>query len=173
MEAHPEAAVAVLLAKHPVESILLIRRATNPADPWSGHWSFPGGRRDDADPDLLTTALRELDEECSIQLDREQLTRELPSSYAGKSVGNTIAVAPYLFEIAEQLQANLNPREADDYVWTPVALLADRSRHRWQRIPGFANRAMFPAVDLKGTPLWGFTYRVLCDLLGIEMPTHQ
>lgn len=73
-----EAAVAVLLAKHPVESILLIRRATNPADPWSGHWSFPGGRRDVSDPDLVTTALRELNEECGILLDRTQLTRELP-----------------------------------------------------------------------------------------------
>lgn len=166
-----EAAVAVLLAKHPVESILLIRRATNPTDPWSGHWSFPGGRRDVSDPDLLTTALRELQEECGILLDPDQLTRELPPSYAGKSAGNTIGVAPYLFEIIEQMETTLNPAEAEDHVWIPVALLADRSRHRWQRIPGFANPTMFPAIDLKGTPLWGFTYRVLCDLLGIGMPT--
>jgi 8-oxo-dGTP diphosphatase len=172
MEARPEAAVAVLKAKEPVESILLIHRATNPADPWSGHWSFPGGRREDEDPDLLTTAIRELQEECSIILDREQLSRELPASYAGKRMGNTIAVVPFLFEVSSQLEANLNPREADDYIWTPVALLADLSRHRWQRIPGFPQQTMFPALDLKGTPLWGFTYRVLCDLLGIEMPTR-
>ena len=25
-------------------------------------------------------------------------------------------------------------------------------------------------IDLKGAPLWGFTYRVVCEVLGIEPP---
>src|SRR5215472_6528479 len=46
----PEAAVAIVHARgapsgSDAESVLLIRRTERPNDPWSGHWSFPGGRR--------------------------------------------------------------------------------------------------------------------------------
>ena len=170
MEA-PEAAVAVLHARHPVESILLIRRATNPADPWSGHWSFPGGHREPEDADLLETALRELREECAILLGREHLARSIEPSYAGRRLGATIAVAPFLFHLADQPPVLLNASEAAGHLWVPVALLADRSRHRWQTIPSLPDGgAAFPAIDLKGAPLWGFTYRVVCEVLGIEPP---
>ena len=72
--AEPEAAVAIVRAAVPDDSILLIRRAEREGDSWSGHWSFPGGRREPEDPDLLHTALRELEEECGIRLPREKLT---------------------------------------------------------------------------------------------------
>jgi 8-oxo-dGTP pyrophosphatase MutT (NUDIX family) len=69
-EAEPEAAVAIVRASVPGKSILLIRRSEREEDSWSGRWSFPGGRRDPDDPDLLHTALREFGEECGIRLDR-------------------------------------------------------------------------------------------------------
>ena len=40
--------------------------------------SFPGGRREPKDCDLLHTALRELEEECGIHLARERLEAALP-----------------------------------------------------------------------------------------------
>ena len=164
------AAVAVLHARQPVESVLLIRRATNPNDPWSGHWSFPGGRVDAADEDLVATALRELREECSIELAREALQQPLPLSVAGRRVGKFITVAPFLFSLESQLPASVDTREAVEHLWTPVSLLADRSRHRWGPVPGVPEERQFPSVALKGVPLWGFTYRVLCAWLGIEEP---
>jgi len=63
-KAEPQAAVAIVSARQPRESVLLIRRSERGDDPRSGHWSFPGGRRDPEDPDLLHTALRELEGEC-------------------------------------------------------------------------------------------------------------
>jgi 8-oxo-dGTP diphosphatase len=71
----PEAAVAIVQAGSPPGSILLIRRSEREDDSWSGHWSLPGGRRDPDDPDILHTALRELAEECGIELSRDHLLR--------------------------------------------------------------------------------------------------
>ena len=172
-EQQASAAVAIVHARAPVESILLIRRATNPNDPWSGHWSFPGGRRDPEDPDLLATALRELREECSIELHRSSLVQALPPAMAGRMVGRFLTVAPFVFDVEDQLEARLNQTEAVDYLWTPVQLLADISLHRWQTVPGIPPERLFPALDLQGTPLWGFTYRVMCEWLGITIPAEN
>src|ERR1043165_8599890 len=56
----PEAAVAIVRAREPEDSILLMRRTIREGDSWSGQWSFPGGRCDPSDPSPLDTALREL-----------------------------------------------------------------------------------------------------------------
>ena len=44
--AEPDAAIAIVHARGAADSVLLMRRAEREADAWSGHWSFPGGRRD-------------------------------------------------------------------------------------------------------------------------------
>src|SRR5574342_1183890 len=58
------AAVAVILhdSDDGLET-LFIHRAVRVGDTWSGQIAFPGGRREPADPDLLTTAIRETFEE--------------------------------------------------------------------------------------------------------------
>ncbi len=163
----PEAAVVIVHARLPEESILLIRRATNPRDPWSGHWSFPGGRRDPGDRDLLDTALRELREECDIVLPREQLAATLPPSMAGRRVGRHIWVAPFGFRVEECLPVKVDPSEAVEAVWAPVSLLADPTRHQRMPVPGLPTEMKWPAIPLNEVPLWGFTYRLVCDWLGL------
>src|ERR1017187_10973735 len=112
MTPEPEAAVAIVLARSPEESILLIRRAERQGDPWSGHWSFPGGRRDPQDPDLLHTALRELDEECGIRLERQSLETALAPTVAGRAAGPVLTVAPLGLPGDDPLTPVLLAREA-------------------------------------------------------------
>lgn len=49
--------------------MLLIQRAPNPRDPYSGHIAFPGGRQDPTDESDLHTAIREAREEIGVNLD--------------------------------------------------------------------------------------------------------
>ncbi len=165
MTPEPEAAVAIVLARSPEESILLIRRAERSGDPWSGHWSFPGGRRDPQDPDLLHTALRELDEECGIRLEPQSLETALPPTIAGRAAGPFLTVAPFVFPVPQPLPTVLDPREAAEALWVPVRMLEDPARHSLQSVPGMPAGRQFPAMDLKGVPLWGFTYRLLTEWL--------
>jgi 8-oxo-dGTP pyrophosphatase MutT (NUDIX family) len=164
--AEPEAAVAILHTPAPDDSVLLMRRAEREGDSWSGHWSFPGGRRDACDYDLLHTALRELEEECGIRLPRASAAAELPPRIAGRRVGAYVLVAPFVFPVDGELATILDPQEAAHAAWIPLAWLRDPGRHHMRPVPGVPRDVLFPAVDLDGAPLWGFTYRVLVEWLG-------
>jgi len=164
----PEAAVALLHAPAPDDSVLLMRRAEREGDSWSGHWSFPGGRRDPGDLDLIHTALRELQEECGIRLSRAEIIRQMPPKIAGRRVGAYLLVAPFVFQVERELATILDPLEAAHAEWIPLAWLRDPERHHMRPVPFVTPDVLFPALDLEGAPLWGFTYRVLVEWLGFN-----
>src|SRR3954462_15817082 len=90
----PQAAVALIRTAGRDPEYLLLRRATNPDDPWSGHFALPGGRWESGDKDLLETCIRETREECGIILEPGQLIKPLPMSVAGAGMGRPMIVAP-------------------------------------------------------------------------------
>ena len=166
--AAPDAAVVILHTRGPAKSVLIIRRTERENDPWSGHWSFPGGRRAPEDPDLLHTALRELEEECGIRVGRDQLAAALPPTLARRRVGRFLLVAPFVFRVDEERPTVLDPQEAVEALWVPLRVLRDPARHALQPVPGLPSEALFPAIALQGPPLWGFTYRLITDWLGLN-----
>lgn len=162
-----QAAVAIVHTRRDDESILLIRRTEREDDPWSGHWSFPGGRRDPTDSDLLHTALRELEEECGIHLGRECMEAALPPETVGRMPGLQMLVAPFVFAVEHPLPTVLNPAEAVEALWMPVSVMKDPARHALRSVPRMPRERQFPAIDLHGVPLWGFTYRLMTEWLGL------
>jgi 8-oxo-dGTP pyrophosphatase MutT (NUDIX family) len=162
-----EAAVAMVRTRGLDESILFIRRSERKEDSWSGHWSFPGGRRDPGDADFLHTALRELEEECGIRLGREQMEAALPIVVARRRSGPFLRVAPFVFTVDRRLPTVLDPREAVAAVWVPRSRLCDPAQHCLRPVPHRPVEMLFPAIDLDGMPLWGFTYRLLTDWLAL------
>lgn len=170
--ARPDAAVAIVHAGGAADSVLLIRRAEREADPWSGHWSFPGGRREPEDRDLLHTALRELEEECGIRLAPERLEAALPPAVARRSVGRFVLVAPFVFRVDAEQPLALDSQEAAGAVWLPLGVLRDPSRHALRPVPGQPPEVRFPAIDMDGAPLWGFTYRLITDWLDLNPREH-
>ena len=165
-----EAAVAIVHAAGPEESVLLMRRTSRDGDPWSGHWSFPGGRREEGDRDLLDTALRELYEECGVRLERNQLEARLAVKHAGQHNGRLVLVAPFLFRLDACCPIVPDPEEAAECLWLPLSEVRDAARHLANAVPGLPGGRQVSGIPLNGEPLWGFTYRVLCDWLGVAMP---
>jgi len=165
--------VAIVHARGPADSVLLMRRAERADDPWSGQWSFPGGRRDPSDPDLLHTALRELREECGVRLSRDHLEAEMPLRQARRKAAAPLPVTPFLFRAENQIQAVPDGREAVEASWIPLSLLRDPRRHRLMPAPGHPPTRLYPGVDLHHTPLWGFTHRLICDWLGLSPPPES
>jgi 8-oxo-dGTP pyrophosphatase MutT (NUDIX family) len=122
----PDAAV-VLILQDAGESteFLVIQRAENPRDYWSGHLALPGGRADQTDESLLATAAREVVEEVGIQLSLEhdfvgQLTPLAPSS----SRLPLIRVTPFVAVIREPVTLCLS-HEVGSAFWASVEQLKD------------------------------------------------
>ena len=105
------AAVAIIHCPHPEESYLILRRAARPQDPWSGHFSFPGGRKEVRDLDLLATCIRETEEETGIILSPDLLQRRLVQETAGHYVRQPVIVQPFLFSLPARLPLRLAAEE--------------------------------------------------------------
>jgi hypothetical protein len=92
----------------------------------------------------------------------------LAPTNAGRRLGGVILVAPYLFRVDEVLPTKPDPREAADALWIPLGVLRDPARHGLRPVPRLPREMAFPAIELNGTPLWGFTYRVITEWLGLH-----
>ena len=157
------AAVAVVLAPDP-DSILFIRRAERPDDPWSGHVALPGGRRSAEDPDLVGTAIRETAEEVGLALEPADLAGSLDDVVPRTPVLPPIAVRPYVFILPARPSLRLNPEVAATRWVALDHLLHSDTYHTVElEIRGAARR--FPAYRVEEGIVWGMTERIISSLL--------
>lgn len=163
--AGPEATAAVALIRVKGENpeYLVLRRAINPKDPWSGHFALPGGRRNPGDPDLLGTCIRETFEECGFRLERSHLVRPLPLAIAGNHMGIPMAVAPFLFEMPKRPEVRLDEREIAEAHWLPQDYLRDPANRLMAAMSDKHPQVSFPCIKVAdgSGAIWGFTFGVL------------
>ena len=126
----------------------------------AGEISFPGGRRDPEDADLLATALREAEEEIGLPRARVRVLAELP---AVSTFVTGYEIHPYAGLIPAGLAWTLSPHEVDAVLELPLAALrAGRTRTRLTRRGfQFETDAYLVADHL----IWGATARILEHLL--------
>lgn len=166
--ARTQAAVAAVLRDSPQGvQVLLIRRAEHPGDPWSGHMALPGGRREQDDPSLLYTAMRETAEELGLALTEDQMVGTLDDLEAvarGRPVG--MVIRPFVFHWTAPGVPGLDPNhEVAEAFWTPLRPIhqGDCDTIRPFEMGGQTYR--LPGWDVRGRVVWGLTHRILSDLL--------
>ena len=157
------AAVAVVLVPSP-DAVLLIRRADRIGDPWSGHMALPGGRREEVDPDLVATAVRETAEEVGLALGPADLLGSLDDVIPRTPVLPPIAVRPYVFSLAERPPLMPNPEVAAAR-WVGLDHLLHPETLHSATIEIRGEPRDFPAYRLEEGIVWGMTERILTALL--------
>ena len=157
------AAVTIITYKN--KQVLLLKRAINPLDPWSGHISLPGGRIEEEDDSLLHAAQRETLEECGIDLREMDPCATLGVELAGLTAKHAIKVQPFHFNLDNKPDIDLQLEEHAEYYWVELDLLRRVNTHLSKaKSTDFPDR-LFDCVDIHGTDLWGFTYKVMQDFL--------
>lgn len=167
------AAVAVVLRDGVSgPEILLIKRAENPRDHWSGHIALPGGRWEEADGVLSATALRETREEVGLELDVESMLGRLPRLSPVSGRLPAIDITPFV--VLATPDAVVRPNyEVATYFWANVRRLratGPASTYHFV-VPG--ERHAFPAYDYEGHIIWGLTERILTNFLALLDPTGE
>jgi 8-oxo-dGTP pyrophosphatase MutT (NUDIX family) len=163
MDAHGqvEAAVLVPLFGHPARPGLVFTERRADLRRHAGEISFPGGRRDERPEDLLSTALREAEEEIGLDREDVEIVGALPP------VGTFVTgykVHPFVGVIPEGLRFRPNP----DEVAAVLMFHLDELR------AGFAMRRLIrrgvpirtPTYEVGEHLIWGATARILGELLG-------
>ncbi len=172
--AQRKAAVAMVLAPQADTqlAVLFVKRAENPADPWSGHMALPGGRLEPEDISLRHTAQRETLEEAGLLLDSRSFIGRLDDVGGGRLAAIDMAVAPHVYYLEEPGEVRLN-YELADFVWVPLNYLADPSQVAPYTHPIFPPEMTFPSFQYNGYTIWGLTYRIVTDFMnhfGITLP---
>lgn len=160
--ASASAVVAVVLRQRDSLEILVIERATRASDPWSGHWSFPGGRRGKEEP-LLDAVRRETAEEVGLSLADLAPLGCLPARAPANRP--EILVLPFVFAWDGAGEPRAASPEVASVAWVSIAELT-RTRSTMTIVFKEQERAMPAFVNGKRT-IWGFTYRLLEDLLAL------
>ena len=130
-----------------------------------GEISFPGGRYEDADADLLQTALREAEEEIGLPTDE---VRVLGALQPTPTIATGYAVYPFVGVIDPGRAWTLSPREVASVLeFSLEDLRAGYGRRRLLR-RGLPIRTDTYVVgdDL----IWGATARILADLFDRVAP---
>ncbi len=162
MKAKPAAAVMLILrAGDRGFEVLLGERARREGDPWSGQVSLPGGRRHVEDGTMLATGLRETREETGLDLDgRAEVLGHLPPRAPGNKP--EMLVVPYV-ALAYGPLAPVPGSEMTSTFWVPLEdLPPTRTAAVVSTILG---ELTVPAFVYEERIIWGFTYRVLEELL--------
>jgi 8-oxo-dGTP pyrophosphatase MutT (NUDIX family) len=154
--------------------VLLIRRAQDERDPWSGHMALPGGHREHGDSDMVHTATRETLEEVNLDLAvHGQLLGRLEMVRAYSAARRLdVAIAPLVFALDEPVSPRPNPAEVQEVIWASLGELSSGARMTTFSYQSDRARYQMPAFDVEGRIVWGLTYRILSALLSILSPTR-
>ena len=162
------AAVAIVLrASDPLE-VLLVKRATSDSDPWSGNMALPGGRYDNSDPDLISTAKRETMEEVGVDLDHcAPLLGRLDDMSPSTHRLPVLSISPFVFGVSDDRDAYVASPEIGQVFWVQIEDLMTPENHRTVEIPLPEGSKEFPCFSVEGEHVWGLTYRILSQFLDV------
>ncbi len=160
-----DAVVAILLYQDSADelSTLLIHRMERSNDPWSGQIGLPGGRVEKFDGSTQEALEREVREEVGLELSRdgEQLG-VLSVGHPGRRVEMT--VQPWVYGLQRPPHVTTGP-EIQQAFWVSLSKLPSLRGTSEVEIRGA--RILVEAFIVDGRVVWGFTYRVLNELLAV------
>ena len=136
--------------------VLLTKRAKE-LPSHAGQISFPGGRRHDADKDLVDTALRETHEEIGINAAQISVAGFLERY----ETGTGYRILPVVGLIEGDPQLVLDPGEVAEAFEVPLAFLMDPANHLKHAYTRDGVTRHFYAMPYNDYSIWGATAGIL------------
>jgi 8-oxo-dGTP pyrophosphatase MutT (NUDIX family) len=130
----------------------------------AGEISFPGGRRDEGDPDLAATALREAEEEIGLDPAAVELGEELPTT---ATFVTGYRIHPFVGRIPRPIDLGLRPNPAEGETVLTLSVDVLRDSYAMRRLIRHGVPLHTPTYEIEGHLIWGATARILGDFLAL------
>jgi len=162
---HVDAVVGILLYQESGDELntLLIHRVERSNDPWSGQIGLPGGRVEKFDGSTRGALEREVREEVGLELSEEgELLGLLSVGHPGRRI--EMKVQPWVYGLYRRPEVIIGA-EVQHAFWVSLSKLPSLKGTSEVEIRG--TRILVEAFLVDRTVVWGFTYRVLNELLAV------
>ena len=170
-EGRRRAAVALVLREPGAPSIsgvelLVIKRAENPRDHWSGHMALPGGRWEAGDESLAATAVRETREEVGIDIPLDGVIGRLPRLSPRNPLLPPIDITPFVALAPHGAEVRPNAEVAEHF-WIPLSFLQETGPSAAFALEVLGELREWPAYPIGEHRIWGLTERILSDFFAL------
>lgn len=154
--------LALCYPKFDDETYLLLTLRRSYPGIHSNQISFPGGKMEEVDKDLLDTALRETEEEVGISPSNIEIVRELSPLYIPPS---NFKVSPFFGISRGPLNFQIQEEEVENLVEVPVHMVLDPKFEGTTTLQtSYSKRMKVPVFNFKGNIVWGATAMMLSEL---------
>jgi len=163
-QARPPRICAVMIAFYPEGEHLylpmMLRPVKSRAHP--GQISFPGGKQEETDNDLVETAIREMKEEVGVEVPSQNIIGKLSQVYIPPS--NSL-VTPVLGFLNEKPSYDPDPNEVDRVLDVAMHSLTDPANQKTKKVI-LTNGDFFemPAFAVQDVLIWGGTARMIMEM---------
>ena len=164
----PAAVLVGLMADASGWQVIMTERAAHLAH-HAGQISFPGGKVDERDPNLVATALREADEEIALPSGKVEILGGLDPVVS--PVG--FIVQPIVGIVAPQVDLQASPDEVAQILILPLADLISPPRHRRESYMREGRRRNIWVIDHPHHYIWGLSAAIIVDLAARVGPLPQ
>jgi 8-oxo-dGTP pyrophosphatase MutT (NUDIX family) len=157
----PASVLIPLVVRDGQTSVLLTQRTSHLHD-HAGQISFPGGRQDEADADVVATALREAQEEIGLAPELVDVIGTMPHYLTITGY----RVTPIVALIERPFQLTLDDFEVDEAFEVPLSFLMDPANHERRRYDWEGQSRTFYAMPYAQSAvrryfIWGATAAML------------
>jgi 8-oxo-dGTP pyrophosphatase MutT (NUDIX family) len=162
---------AVLVALHGDNSdpqVILTQRAFH-LNNHAGEVAFPGGMWDETDTDLLQTALREAHEEIGLLPSLVEPIATLPVAIPKR---RSLKVTPFVGLVNGPLDLVADPGEIGALFDAPLRLFMNVDHYDYFEMKTEYGALSFPFLPYNGYKIWGFTLKVLTDMLNTTLEAN-
>jgi 8-oxo-dGTP pyrophosphatase MutT (NUDIX family) len=171
LEERPPVPSAVIAALYDLdgEAHVVLTRRSRRMRAHAGEVSFPGGRAEEGDADLVATALREAEEEVGLDPAAVEVIGELDHL---ATVTSGSFIVPWVGVIPARPDLRPHTGEVDAVLHVPLSELMAPGvfrEERWRFGEGIDRPIVF--FDLVGDTVWGATAAMLRQLLGFVTGT--
>ena len=162
-----QAGVLVALTREAQPKVILTLRSRH-LSTHRGEISFPGGKVEPKDRDIIATALRETDEEVGLEAPQVEIVGRLSDVISKHGLQVTPCVG--VFDPAIRLRAN--PGEIERIFRVQLSFFLENDPIRHDAIATPKRSLNIPAWEYEGEVIWGLTAYVLTELLNVTLDAN-